>query len=160
VTLRPPHGPTLLEVSMIQPSCPIYVAAASQIQIADVALRDRSKYRAHAGHLHPGRTFVSASVEPYSTSASLLCGTYVPYARSLWRALSCCHPGAVSCKCPPGTECSSCTTLGICLPLLRAAACQGCGAAGVTRGGYALPYLSILLWLQCLWVRCKCFLCL
>jgi hypothetical protein len=29
------------------------------------ALRDRHKYRAHAGHLHPGHTVVPASVETY-----------------------------------------------------------------------------------------------
>jgi hypothetical protein len=29
------------------------------------ALCDRHKYRAHAGHLHPGQTFAPASVETY-----------------------------------------------------------------------------------------------
>jgi hypothetical protein len=90
------------------------------------------------------------------TSASLLYGTYVPCAMSLWCALSCCHPGALSCKCPPGPECSACTASGICVPLLRDVACRGCGAAGVARRGYALPCLIVLLWLHCLWVGRKC----
>jgi hypothetical protein len=34
-------------------------------QEAAADLRDRSKYRAHAGHLLPGGTFVSASVETH-----------------------------------------------------------------------------------------------
>jgi hypothetical protein len=65
VTLPPPHGPTLLDISMIHPRCATYVAAASQTRGAAAALRDRDKYRAHAGHLHPGHTFVPASVETY-----------------------------------------------------------------------------------------------
>jgi hypothetical protein len=65
VTLSPPHGTTLLNVSMIHPRCATYVAAASQTRGAPAALRDRDKYRAHAGLLHPGHTFVPASVEMY-----------------------------------------------------------------------------------------------
>jgi hypothetical protein len=65
VTLPPPHGPTLLDVSMIHPRCATYVTAASQTRGAAAALRDRDKYRTHAGHLHPGHTFVPASVETY-----------------------------------------------------------------------------------------------
>jgi hypothetical protein len=61
----PPHDPTLLDISMIHPRCPTYVAAASETRGAVAALRDRSKYQAHAGHLHPGHTFVPASVETY-----------------------------------------------------------------------------------------------
>jgi hypothetical protein len=45
--------------------CATYVAAASQARGAAAALRDRDKYRAHAGHLHPGHTFVPASIETY-----------------------------------------------------------------------------------------------
>jgi hypothetical protein len=41
------------------------VAAASQTRGAAAALRDRGKYRAHAGDLHPGHTSVPASVEPH-----------------------------------------------------------------------------------------------
>jgi hypothetical protein len=65
VTLPPPHGPTLLNVSMIHPRCPTHIAAVSQIRCAAAALRDRSKNRTHAGHLHPGHTFVPASVGTY-----------------------------------------------------------------------------------------------
>jgi hypothetical protein len=50
---------------MIHPRCPTYVAAASRTRGSAAALRDRHKYRAHAGHLHPGHTFVPASVETY-----------------------------------------------------------------------------------------------
>jgi hypothetical protein len=49
----------------IHPHCVTYVAAASQTRGAAAALRDRDKYRANAGHLHPGHTFVPASVETY-----------------------------------------------------------------------------------------------
>jgi hypothetical protein len=139
VTLPPPYGPPLLEISMIQPSCPIDIAAASQMQIADVALGDRSKYRAHAGHLHPGRTFVSASVEKYRHLGKLvihyvctLCN--ITLARALLQP-----PMGLVLQVPTRTECSACTASGICVPLLRAVACQGCGAAGVARRGYALP---------------------
>jgi hypothetical protein len=65
VTLIPPHGPTLLDISMIHPRCTTCVAAASQTRNATATLRDRDKYRAHAGHLHPCDTFVPASVETY-----------------------------------------------------------------------------------------------
>jgi hypothetical protein len=47
------------------PRCPSYVAVASRTQGAAAALRDRSKHQAHSGHLHPGHTFVPASVETY-----------------------------------------------------------------------------------------------
>jgi hypothetical protein len=50
---------------MIHPLCLTYVAAASQTRGAVASLPNRSKYRAHAGHLHPGHTFVSATVETY-----------------------------------------------------------------------------------------------
>jgi hypothetical protein len=65
VTHLPPFGPTLLDISMIHPRCSTYVAATSQTRGAAAALRDRSKYQAHAGHLHPGHNFVRASVETY-----------------------------------------------------------------------------------------------
>jgi hypothetical protein len=65
VTLPAPHGPTLLDISLIHPRCPTYVAAASQTRGTAAALRDRDKYRVRAGHLHPGHTFVPASVETY-----------------------------------------------------------------------------------------------
>jgi hypothetical protein len=65
VTLPPPHGPNLLDISMIHPRCTTYVAAASQTRDAAAALHDRNKYRAHAGHLHLGHTFVPASIETY-----------------------------------------------------------------------------------------------
>jgi hypothetical protein len=41
VTLPPPHGPTLLDISMIHPRCATYVAAASRTRGAAAALRDR-----------------------------------------------------------------------------------------------------------------------
>jgi hypothetical protein len=64
-TLPPPHSPTLLDISMIHPRCPTYVAAVSQTRGAAAALRDRDTYGAHAGHLQPGHTFLPASVETY-----------------------------------------------------------------------------------------------
>jgi hypothetical protein len=57
---------------MIHPRCATYVAAASQTRGAAAALRDRDKYRAHAGHLHPGHTFVPASVETYGHLGKLI----------------------------------------------------------------------------------------
>jgi hypothetical protein len=65
VTLSPPHGLILLDISMIHPRCATYVAAASQTRGAAAAPRDRDKCLAHAGHLHPGHTFVPACVETY-----------------------------------------------------------------------------------------------
>jgi hypothetical protein len=65
VTLPPPHDLTLLDISMIHPRCATYVAATSQTSGVAATLRDRDKYRAHAGHLHPCHTFVPASVETY-----------------------------------------------------------------------------------------------
>jgi hypothetical protein len=63
VILPLPHGPTLLDISMIHPHCPTYDVAASQTRGAAATLRDRSKYRVHAGLLHPRHTSVPASVE-------------------------------------------------------------------------------------------------
>jgi hypothetical protein len=65
VTLPPLHGPTLLDIFMIHPRCTTYVADASQTRGAAAALRHRDKYQVHAGHLHPGHTFVPASVDTY-----------------------------------------------------------------------------------------------
>jgi hypothetical protein len=42
------------------------VADASQTTGATVALGDRSKLPEHAGHMHPGHTFVPASVKTYA----------------------------------------------------------------------------------------------
>jgi hypothetical protein len=50
---------------MIHPRCPTYVATASQTRGSAAALRDRHKYWAHAGHRHPGHTFMPTSVETY-----------------------------------------------------------------------------------------------
>jgi hypothetical protein len=65
VTLPPPHGPTLLDVSMMYPRCSTYIAAASHTRWAAAALHGQCKYRAHAGHLHPSHTFVPVSVKTY-----------------------------------------------------------------------------------------------
>jgi hypothetical protein len=72
VTLPPPHGPTLLDFSMIHPHCPTYDVAASQTRGAAAALRDRSKYRARAGLLHPRHTSVPSSVETYGHLGGLI----------------------------------------------------------------------------------------
>jgi hypothetical protein len=85
VTVPPHHSPTLLDISIIHPRYPTYVAAASQERGAAAALRDSSKYRAHADHLQPGDTFVPASVKTYRNVPS--CGTFVHYATSRQRAL-------------------------------------------------------------------------
>jgi hypothetical protein len=61
VTVPPPHGPILLDMTMIHPRCQTYIApSASQATGPNVALHDRSEFRAHVGHLHPGHTFVPA----------------------------------------------------------------------------------------------------
>jgi hypothetical protein len=65
VTLPRPHGLTLLDVFMIHPRCPACIAAVSELRGAAADLRDRSKYQAHAGHLHPSHTFVPAIIETY-----------------------------------------------------------------------------------------------
>jgi hypothetical protein len=61
VNVLSPHGPTLLDISMMNPRCPPYVAAAYRLCCPAAALRDRGKYRVHAGHLHTGQTFMPAS---------------------------------------------------------------------------------------------------
>jgi hypothetical protein len=43
----------------------IYMLICHPLLGAADALRDRDKYRAHTGHLHPGHTFVPASVETF-----------------------------------------------------------------------------------------------
>jgi hypothetical protein len=48
---------------MIHLCCPTCVAAASNTRGNAATLGDRSKYRAHDGHLHPGHTFGPASVK-------------------------------------------------------------------------------------------------
>jgi hypothetical protein len=50
---------------MIHPRCPTCVAATSRTRGTASALRDKSKCQAHAGHPHPGHTFVPARVETY-----------------------------------------------------------------------------------------------
>jgi hypothetical protein len=65
VTLPLSHGPTLLDMSMIHPRCPTYVAATTQTLGMAADLRDMSKERAHSGHLDPSHTFVPASLERY-----------------------------------------------------------------------------------------------
>jgi hypothetical protein len=64
---------------MIHPRCATYVAAASQTIGAPAALRHRDKCRAHAGHLHPGHTFVPASV----VMSGRLCRPIMWYLRTL-----------------------------------------------------------------------------
>jgi hypothetical protein len=91
VTLPLSHGPTLLDISMIHPCCATCVAATSQTRGPAAALRDRDKYRAHTGHLHPGHTFVPASVEMYGHLGRPI----IRYLRTL--TLSGCHPGIVPC---------------------------------------------------------------
>jgi hypothetical protein len=50
---------------MIHPRCPTYAAATSQKRGTAAALHDMHKHQGHAGHLHPGHTFVPASVGTY-----------------------------------------------------------------------------------------------
>jgi hypothetical protein len=94
VTLPPAHGPTLLDISMIHPRSPTYVATASQTRGAAAALRDRSRYWGHAGHLHPGHTFVPATVET-SRQRGRRIMRYLPTLSDIAWALSGCHWGGV-----------------------------------------------------------------
>jgi hypothetical protein len=61
----PPHGPTLLDISITHPLFPTYIAAVSQMRGAAAAQRGMSKYQVYASHLFPRHTFVPASVETY-----------------------------------------------------------------------------------------------
>ena len=63
--LPPPHGPTLLHVSLTHPQAATYVTDAAAMQGSAAAKRDAVKYRGNNGHHHPGHTFVPASVETY-----------------------------------------------------------------------------------------------
>jgi hypothetical protein len=88
VTLPPPHCPTLLNISMIHPCCATDVAAASQTRGAATALRDRDKYQAYAAQLHPGHTFVPASVETHGHVGKPI----MRYRRTLSDVASACSP--------------------------------------------------------------------
>ena len=63
--LPPPHGPTLLDVSLTHPRAVNYVTDAAAVQGSAGAKRNALKYRGHNGHHHPGYTFIPASVETY-----------------------------------------------------------------------------------------------
>ena len=58
--LPPPHGPTLLDVSLTHPRAATYVTDAAAMQWSAAAKRDALKYRGHSGHHHPGYTFIPA----------------------------------------------------------------------------------------------------
>jgi hypothetical protein len=103
------------------------------------ALRDMDKYRAHAGHLHPGHTFVPATIETYGhlgkpimryprtlsdvTSASSLAVNRGSFLASARRELSV----------------ALAQSQGFFVPLLCAVARQGFRAAGVAWSGHSLP---------------------
>jgi hypothetical protein len=72
MALPPPHGSTLLDISMIHARCATYIAATFQTRGAAAALRDRDKYLAHTRHLYPGNTFVPASVKMYGHLGMLI----------------------------------------------------------------------------------------
>ena len=64
--LPPPHGPTLLDVSLTHPRAAAYVTDAAGMQGSAAAKRDALKYRGHdSSHYYPGYTFIAASVETY-----------------------------------------------------------------------------------------------
>ena len=77
--LPPPHGPALLDVSLIHPHAATYVTDAAATQGSAAAKRDALKYRGHNGHYHPGYTFIPASVETYGYLGKPL----VPYLNTL-----------------------------------------------------------------------------
>jgi hypothetical protein len=70
VTLPPPHGPNLRDISMIHPRCTNYVAATSHTKGAATALHDSNNYRENAGHRHPGDSVIVAPSGTTSHSPS------------------------------------------------------------------------------------------
>jgi hypothetical protein len=61
LTLTPPRGTTLMNISMIHPCCPTHVVAVFQLQGTAAAVRDRSKYQAYVGHCaHVTPSFLTA----------------------------------------------------------------------------------------------------
>jgi hypothetical protein len=121
---------------------------------------DRSKYQAHAVHLHPAHTFVPASIETYRhigrsimryirtlsdiASARSLAVTRGSFLASAHRELSvalCAESVRVLC-----TDLAHC-----CSPKLRRGRyCQG---------GHSFPCLSVQLSVQCPRVGCTLFFC-
>ena len=63
--LPPPHGPTLLDVSLTHPRAATYVTDAAAMQWSAAAKRDALKYWGHNGHYHAGYTFIPASVKTH-----------------------------------------------------------------------------------------------
>jgi hypothetical protein len=96
VTLHLPHGPILLDTSMIYPHCSTSMASASLPRGAAAALRDLNKLWAHVGHLHPCHTFAHAGVDTYGhpTKPIMQC----LHTRCGIDKISGCHPGVFACK--------------------------------------------------------------
>jgi hypothetical protein len=91
---------------------------------ASATLRERSKYRTHAGHLHPGHIFVPASIDNLRAAWQAYHGVPSYPEQHHFGPLSRRHQRAVSCECPPRTEHGSCTDSGLCVPFLRTVARQ------------------------------------
>jgi hypothetical protein len=84
-TMPPPHGPTLIDVSIIHPRSSTVIAHAARNKGSAAAFRDRQKYRANAGHQHAGYVFIPASVETYGHLGKPLVG----YIRALSDVAAC-----------------------------------------------------------------------
>jgi hypothetical protein len=146
VTLPPPHGPTLLDTSITHPLSPTYAAAVSRTRGSVATLRDGSKYRAHVGHMHPGRMFWPMSDERYRHLGKPI----MQHIRTLSKVTSA-HILAVtggSILASAHPERGTCTESRLRAPLSRASAHQGCRAACVARNGHGLLCLGVLLWLK------------
>jgi hypothetical protein len=78
VTLPPPHGPTLLDISMIHPRCPTYVADASQTRGAAAALRSRHQYKRMRAICTPVTPLCPPASRLTGTSVGPSCDTFVP----------------------------------------------------------------------------------
>ena len=61
--LPPPHGRTLLDVSLTHPRAATYLTDAAAMQGSAAAKQDAIQHRGNNGHHHPGHTFVPASAE-------------------------------------------------------------------------------------------------
>jgi hypothetical protein len=126
---------------MIHLRCPTYVAATSQTRGAAAAL---SKSQAHAGHLHPGHTFVTASVKTFGHLGKPI----VRYLRTLSDIASACSlavtQGSFLASAHRELSVALVQSQGYVYRSFCTVARQGFWAAGVAWGGHCFPGLSVL----------------
>jgi hypothetical protein len=72
------HAFDLLNISMIHPRCLRYFATVPRKRGTAASLPEGSRYRAHAGHLHPGHTFARVAFEMHGHLVSPSSRIFLP----------------------------------------------------------------------------------